>query len=334
MRIGRWFFGTLAVVAVSASMGCSDRGSTSPTKKPPPTPSFVKLESDAGDFVGVGESYTYDQTQSIIGVSAHGGHLSIGIRGDETWFGDFWLPSGFQELQGGNFSTVPRFPDNAGVSSLNWSLGSRRCGTITGSFSIDSLTYAGPDSISAIDIRFEQHCGTAAAALRGTIHWRADDHSRPPGPVEIPANLWKPLASALPSGNYVYLQSSAGDLVGAGLTYTYAFDNVTTLLSADGGYLALGVDKLTWYGWFHTMYTLQRLEVGYYPDLRRYPDNNPTKGGLAWFAPGRECATVGGWFAIDRVTYNGSRLTSIDLRFEQRCNGTGAPLHGAIHWSA
>jgi hypothetical protein len=75
------------------------------------------------------------------------------------------------------------------------------------------------------------------------------------------------------------------------------------------------------------------LEVGYYPDLRRYPFHNPVKGGLSWYGEGRGCGALTGWFAVDSVTYDGSTVTAIDLRFEQHCAGSTAALRGEIHWS-
>jgi len=80
------------------------------------------------------------------------------------------------------------------------------------------------------------------------------------------------------------------------------------------------------------MITLSKFETGYYAGLRRYPFHNPAKGGLAWFGEGRGCNSLMGWFVVDRVTYSVSNLTALDLRFEQLCEGSTAPLHGAIHW--
>ena len=80
------------------------------------------------------------------------------------------------------------------------------------------------------------------------------------------------------------------------------------------------------------MNTLSRLEVGYYGDLQRYPFHNPAKGGLDWSGDGRGCNTLTGWFVVDSVTYNGSTLATVDLRFEQHCEGGSPALHGAVHW--
>ena len=38
-------------------------------------------------------------------------------------------------------------------------------------------------------------------------------------------------------------------------------------------------------------------------------------------------------FAVDHVFYFNGHLTTLDLRFEQRCPGVAAPMHGQIHWT-
>jgi len=35
---------------------------------------------------------------------------------------------------------------------------------------------------------------------------------------------------------------------------------------------------------------------------------------------------------VDRLVYTNGVVTSLDLRFEQRCEGGTPALHGAIHW--
>lgn len=196
------------------------------------------------------------------------------------------------------------------------------------------MTYDGAN-LTAIDLRFEQHCENGAPALRGTIHWRSDDPTSPPGPINpVPAGVWRPAPGATPpAGDYVYLTSDAGDYIGAGQTITYTPTNATIGVSASGGHLSVTVDGADWwFGDFQTMNTISRLQPGYYGDLRRFPFHNPVKGGLNWSGEGRGCNTLVGWFAVDRATYTNGTLTGLDLRFEQHCEGATAALRGAIHW--
>ena len=156
------------------------------------------------------------------------------------------------------------------------------------------------------------------------------------GPVNPPpVGLWQPASGSTPAtGNFVYLQSDAGDYIGLGQTYTYTPATAILSVSATGGLLSVGVNGNTWWnGNFRTMNTISQLQPGYYPGLQRYPFNNPVLGDLDWSGAGRGCNTLKGWFAVDSVTYVNGTLTAIDLRFEQNCEGSTTALHGAIHWA-
>ena len=316
----------------AASCGADKSGITGPGNPGPIND--VRLESDVGDYIGGGQTYDYTQANAIFTVTAQGGHLSIGIAGDEGWSGDFQMPSALNQLQPGNYTGLQRYPFHDPVKGgLSWYGEGRGCNTLSGSFSVDSVRYVGT-TLLAVALRFEQHCEGGTPALRGTIHWRSGDTTAPPGPVRpIPGGLWRPAPGSTPStGNYVYLQSDAGDYIGGGATTTYTPATASIGVTASRGHLSVSVDS--WSGDFQAMNTLSEIEAGYYADLRRYPFHNPVKGGLSWYGEGRGCNTLLGWFAVDRVSYTGSALTALDLRFEQHCEGGVPALHGAIHWDA
>jgi hypothetical protein len=217
---------------------------------------------------------------------------------------------------------------------MNWYGEGRGCGSLSATLTIDDVSYAN-GSLASLDMHFTQHCDSMSGALHGTVHWKAGDPTKIAGPVNpIPSNLWRPAIPLPSTGNYVYVASEAGDYVGGGGTYLYTPANSTINVSANGGHLAVIVNSYDWTGDFQGMISLELLQAGYYPDLERYPFNNPARGGLSWSGMGRGCNTLMGWFAIDAVTYSGVTLTSIDLRFEQHCDGQTAALHGAIHWHA
>jgi hypothetical protein len=303
----------------------------------PASGSYVHLESDPGDWIGGGQTYTYTLADSLITPSAIGGRLGLSVRGDQTWNGDFQAMSQLTPLQPGYYGNLQRYPpQNPVLGGLDWFGGVRSCNTLTGWFVVDAVTYSGA-TLTAIDLRFEQHCEGAGPALHGQIHWFAGDTTQPPGPVTPPPpDLWQAPADAIPAtGSYVYLESDAGDYIGGGQTYTYTLANSLITPSANGGYLGIGVRAdQSWTGAFQAMSTLAELDPGYYGTLQRYPLQNPVRGGLAWFGAGRACNTLTGWFVIDGITWSGSTLTSVDLRFEQHCEGGGPALHGQIHWFA
>lgn len=285
--------------------------------------------------MGAGLSYSYAQANAILTITATGGRLVIGVQGDEDWSGTFQTPDDQTQLRPATHSALERYPfHDPTQGGLNWSGEGRGCNTLVGSFTIDSLTYSGT-TLTTIDLRFEQHCEGGTAALRGTIHWRADDATRPPGPVlPIPASLWQPGAGTTPAtGNYVYLVSDFGDFIGAGETHTYTPGNAAISVTGNGAHVEIRINGTDWFGDFQGMIGLDRLEAGYYSGLHRYPFLNPAKGGLQWSGNGRGCNRLTGWFAVDQITHTNGILTSLDLRFEQHCEASAPALHGRIHWA-
>lgn len=315
-----------------ATVSATARVPTSPLSS-----TFVKLQSDAGDFIGAGQTYDYTSADALINVTANGNVLEISVIGDKSWNGSFALPSALSQLTRGVYANLTRYPfHDATVGGLSWSGDGRGCNTLTGSFGVDAVTYAA-GSLVTFDLSFEQHCGGGPAALRGQIHWVANDSQLPPGPINPPpAGLWSPAQGAVPAtGNYVYLQSDGADYIGQGHTYTYTQANAVLTVTANGGHLSVGVaGNESWNGDFQTMNVLSKLAPGYYANLQRYPFHNPTAGGLSWYGEGRGCNTLVGWFVVDGVTYAGSSIASFDLRFEQHCEGDAAALRGAVHWAS
>ncbi|HYS58560.1 MAG TPA: hypothetical protein VEM34_10515 [Burkholderiales bacterium] len=301
----------------------------------PATGSFVYLQSDVGDYIGQGQTYTYTQATAILSVNANVGLLAVGVNGDQQWTGDFQAMNSLSQFQPGYYGGLQRYPfNNPAKGGLDWSGEGRGCNTEQGWFVVDNVTYVN-GVLTAIDLRFEQHCEGGSSALRGAIHWNSGDTTTPPGPVNPPpAGLWQPAPGATPAtGNFVYLQSDVGDYIGQGQTYLYTPSNATLVVNATGGHLSINVGSYTWNGDFQTMNTLSQFQIGYYGGLERYPFHNPAKGGLSWYGEGRGCNTLLGWFVVDNVTYFNGFLTSIDLRFEQHCEGGTPALHGRIRWA-
>lgn len=329
----------LLLVFSACGGGSGSPGDPAPSS-PPPAPSgpesgYIRLSSDEGDYIGRGEEYRYTKADAEITFIADAATLTIAVEGDEHWLGQFRLPETYELLQPGSYPDLQRFGfHDPAVGGLEWSGEGRGCNGLTAWLIIDSVTYEEQD-LADIDLQFEQHCEGRAAALHGEIHWYADDPTSPPGPVmPVPTGLWEPSAGTTPwTGNYVYLDSEPGDYIGAGWEYLYTEADSSITVNATDGHLSIVVSgSEEWYGDFEAMNTLGRLEAGYYAELQRYPFHNPVKGGLNWWGRGSGCNRLTGWFAVDRVTYEGSVMTAIDLRFAQHCEGAEAALHGEIHW--
>ena len=322
----RW----LRLVSISAiALACSD------VTAPNTSPTSIRLQSDAGDFVGSGQTYEYDLTNALVLVNARTDTFAIYIRGDEAWTGVFTIPNSRARLEPGFYRGATRFVfgNNPAQTQLSW-FGEYGCVQLAGDFIIRGVSYT-DTALTAIDLSFEQDCEGAPAALHGTVHWRADDLTRPPGPVNpVPAGLWQPAPGETPTGvNYVYMRSDPGDPIGASRTWLYTAANAALAVGSSAGGVSVSVGTTTpgewWDGGFSPMNSVSTLQVGYYPDAGSV---NPTKGGFGWSGSGRGCNSVRGWFAVDHLTLSADTVKALDVRFEQHCNGVTPALHGAIHW--
>ena len=310
----------------------------------PTTGNYIYLESDPGEYVGQGKTYTETPQNSLQTVTTVADGAQIQSLGQDNWLGQFQIPVGQTQLQPGYYGQVGRWHvDNPARGGLAWTGDTNGCNESIGWYVVDDVSY-NDGAISALDLRFEQHCELWQAALHGQIHWRASDTTQAPGPTPIPQGLWQPPSGATPaSGNYVYLDGDAGDYIVSGLEGPATQDlyispaaainvgvstgpvpgpNVTVTVNGGDG----------WTGQFAGMYSLTQLQPGYYGPIMTSGD--PATGGVDWFGMGRGCDYTTGWLAIDSVSYAAGVLTGIDLRFEQHCNGASAALHGQVHWSA
>lgn len=305
-------------------------------KKPEDVATFVRLASDTGEPLGEGSTYEYSEQGALVTARATGAQLAIRVVGDRVWDGFLALASSEPRLRAGTFAALTNTP-SAGSAGFRWSSQETACGASLATVTIDSVTYDG-DALAAIDFQFEQRCDAQSAALRGTVHWRAEDEPRASAPVSpAPAGLWRAPAGSTPAkGSYVYLAGAAGVIPGVTLPRTIVPVVGTMQTQAAGNWLTIvAVDsatKLTMAGAFRETIGLTTIQEGYFRDLR---GANPVSnvGGLDVSVNGQSCALPVGWFVVDRQFYFQGNLTVVDLRFELRCGGFGAPLRGQIHWA-
>jgi hypothetical protein len=82
--------------------------------------------------------------------------------------------------------------------------------------------------------------------------------------------------------------------------------------------------------------TQDQLSPGYYGRVQMEPgqfgSQRPTLDIYTVFGCDKY---LDGWFVIDEISYSAPAvLQSVTFRFEQRCDGEAASLHGQFHWSA
>ncbi len=304
-----------------------------PTEALPESANYVYLLDKS--VVGRERAFVYTAASSVVEVLSTSARLTVTVRGDESWFGEMQSPAGVSELAPSYHDGLQRFPTHdVARGGMQWWGLTALCDGLEGWFAVDTASYA-QGRLVAIEARFEQRCPTGER-LFGQIRWRADDATKPPEPLPLPAGLWKPPADRIPSsGNVVYVESEGGDPTGDGVTAVYTPANAVMWTDSIGGYFSIHVrgDRY-WDGQFQAMSHLRELRIGYYSGLRRYPFHNPAKGGLIWSDPQRICNLESGWIAVDHVRYSSQGFVdAIELRFEQRCEGAPAAMRGMFRWS-
>ncbi len=153
------------VVPLPTGLWEPDAGTT------PDTGNYVYLESETGDYIGQGGTYTYTPAETQMSVSSTGALFSVSINDSEWWNGDFQGMNFLSRLEVGYYGDLQRYPfQNPVKGGLSWYGQGRGCNQLVGWFVVDSVTYDGVD-LTAIDLRFEQHCEGRTAALNGEIHW-------------------------------------------------------------------------------------------------------------------------------------------------------------------
>jgi len=90
----------------------------------------------------------------------------------------------------------------------------------------------------------------------------------------------------------------------------------------------------SWSGRFVMPTSLRRWEPGLYGNLRGDTLVPVQTGAIEWSGQSFTCVRdQGGWYAIDSVSYDGDRLTSVELRFERHCDTFNGTLRGKVRWS-
>lgn len=145
-----------------------------------------QMQSDPGDWVGGGRTYSWDPTTATI--TGFGNDSTVGFSvtsGDDDFTATFAAGSGNLLLPGTTINAT-RYP-NPGAPGMDISGDGRGCNTLTGSFTVDEAAYS-DGRLERMKLSFEQHCEGGTAALRGTVWWHSNDGSpsSPPGDTTPP----------------------------------------------------------------------------------------------------------------------------------------------------
>lgn len=132
----------------------------------------LTMTSDAGDYIGHGQQYSYSTGTNDVFNSTGGSSVvevnATGANGD-WWTLDFAAPAG-QSLSLGTYSGATRYPFQGSGAGLSVYGMGRGCNTLTGSFTVSDITFGPNNHLQSFAASFEQHCEGLVPALRGQVN--------------------------------------------------------------------------------------------------------------------------------------------------------------------
>lgn len=151
----------------------------------------LTMTSDEGDYIGQGQTYSYDTSAGdTFGVTTTAGTVegSIQSANGAFWHMRFAAPQG-ETLATGTYDGATRYPFQAPSDPGMDVFGDGRgCNTLTGSFTVTQVTFGSGGAVESFDADFEQHCEGAEPALRGHVHLVSQP---PPPPLTLAIGLPK-----------------------------------------------------------------------------------------------------------------------------------------------
>jgi hypothetical protein len=133
----------------------------------------MSMSSEAGDFVGQGQAYSYATSAGdVLTSSGDGNAVQVDVSGAN---GDFWTLAfaapGGQLLTAGTYSNATRWPfQSPGEPGLSIFGNGRGCNTLTGSFVVSNVSFGANSYLQSFDASFVQHCEGGTPALSGEVH--------------------------------------------------------------------------------------------------------------------------------------------------------------------
>lgn len=174
--------------------------------------SYFWMKSEAGDYIGAGRDWEYDESNGTITMSRnYDNGVNVSINSSDWWSANFAAPDDV-ELTTGVYSYAERFPfQNAGVAGLTISGNGRGCNKNYGNFTILSLDWRN-ETPTNFKASFEQTCeSTTAPLLVGEVAVNALHESVPVadagGDIEVKENEFADLDG---SGSFDNLGTIAG----------------------------------------------------------------------------------------------------------------------------
>jgi len=129
--------------------------------------------SGAGDAIGLGKQYLFTIANgALTAIRGVDNAVTLDVLNGDNWKAAFAAPNK-ATLTAGNYQNAGNYPLQApGSPGLNISGAGRSC-TAKGNFQVLKATYNTDGSPKVFATNFEQHCGTATAALFGWVRYKS-----------------------------------------------------------------------------------------------------------------------------------------------------------------
>jgi hypothetical protein len=133
----------------------------------------LSMTSDAGDYVGQGQTWSYDSSAGdVFGVSTTAGTVEgfVQAASGVYWHMRFAAPQG-ETLATGIYDGATRYPfQDPSDPGFDIFGDGRGCNTLTGSFTVTQIAFDDAGAVQSFDADFVQHCEGEEPALRGHVH--------------------------------------------------------------------------------------------------------------------------------------------------------------------
>jgi len=134
----------------------------------------LRMTSDAGDYIGQGQSWTHGPSTDTLRVWGSPTLVRLYLTNAEGWWdANVAAPPGAQLAAGATYENAHRFPFNDGSPGFDLGGYGRGCNESTSRFTVDRISFDPDGTLRTFQVTFEQHCEHAQPALRGTWTFNA-----------------------------------------------------------------------------------------------------------------------------------------------------------------
>lgn len=176
----------------------------------------IELVSDPGDYIGQGQTYSYDDSNADIRFTRNYDNgitvtiLNLPEAPYDRWTLNLAAP-GNAEIQPGVYESATRFPfQGVDEPGLSFSGNGRGCNTLTGRFEVFGVEYDGGGDVTALSATFEQHCEDQTPALRGSIVFNTIP---PVGATAVGQTLTRVVCRNRTTGQKIVVSAPEGKIV-------------------------------------------------------------------------------------------------------------------------